>query len=135
MIDHFGITVTDYARSRAWYEAALAPIGYRLLVEVESADRGDGDAAGFGEITTGRPDFWIAGESSLHPATKAPIHVAFRVRSRVLVNTFYVAALQAGGISNGAPGLRTHYHPSYYGAFVRDPDGHNIEAVCHISYT
>jgi len=125
MIDHLGITVSDYARSKAFYTQALGAIGYQLLMEFPAAVTRTVDVAGFGEPP--KPDFWIAkGE-----ANKPPNHVAFRVGSRELVDAFYKAALAAGGRDNGAPGLRPHYHANYYGAFVLDPDGHNVEAVCH----
>lgn len=125
MIDHTGISVSSYADSKAFYSAALAPIGYTLLAEIPASVTGTVDVAGFGE--DGKPDFWISSGTPNQP----PIHVAFRVASRAMVDAFYQAALAAGGADNGAPGLRPHYHPHYYGAFVRDPDGHNIEAVCH----
>lgn len=124
MIDHIGISVSDYAKAKAFYAKALAPIGYGLIMEVQQ-DENDAPAAGFGK--DGKPDFWIGGEGGLNK----PVHVAFRVDDRATVDAFYEAALAAGGTDNGAPGLRPHYHPNYYGAFVRDPDGHNIEAVCH----
>lgn len=125
MIDHIGITTIDYARSRAFYQQALAAIGYELLMEVTAAQTGSTDHAGFGAPP--KPDFWIG--SSTTPPTR--VHVAFRVESRDKVDAFYAAALAAGGTDNGAPGIRAHYHPNYYGAFVLDPDGHNVEAVCH----
>ncbi|CAN5272549.1 VOC family protein [soil metagenome] len=116
MIDHIGIGVSDFARSVAFYRQALAPIGYQVLMEF-------GEAAGFGEPP--KPDFWVAA------GPPAPQHVAFRVRSRAEVDAFHAAGLAAGGKDNGAPGLRPHYHASYYAAFVIDLEGHNIEAVCH----
>jgi catechol 2,3-dioxygenase-like lactoylglutathione lyase family enzyme len=119
MIDHTGVGVADFARSKAFYAAALAPLGYAMLMEF-------GDAAGFG--VPPKPDFWIGTAS----AAISPVHVAFRADSRAQVDAFHRAALAAGGRDNGAPGLRTHYHPTYYGAFVLDPDGHNVEAVCHL---
>jgi catechol 2,3-dioxygenase-like lactoylglutathione lyase family enzyme len=125
MIDHTGITVSDFGKSKAFYVQALGPIGYTLLAEIPAAVTGHTDVAGFGEAP--KPDFWISRGS----ANKPPIHVAFRVNSRAMVDAFYRAALAAGGVDNGGPGLRPHYHPHYYGAFVLDPDGHNIEAVCH----
>lgn len=125
MIDHTGVGVTDYAASKAFYLAALAPIGYTMLLEFPAAVTGSTDVAGFGEAP--KPDFWI----HKGVANKPPIHVAFRVNTRAVVDAFYKAAIAAGGKDNGAPGLRPHYHPNYYGAFVLDPDGHNIEAVCH----
>ena len=130
MIDHTGLNVSDFERSRAFYTQALAPIGYTLLVEVPAALTGSTDAAGFGEPPL--PDFWIAGASAARPVNHPPVHVAFRVASRALVDAFYEAALAAGGRGNGAPGPRPHYPPDYYGAFVLDPDGHNIEAVCRV---
>ena len=118
MIDHIGIQVTDLDRSVAFYTKALAPLGYVLIMRFEQF-------AGFG--VDGKADFWIGRGSP----NKPPVHVAFRVRSRALVDAFYAAALAAGGRSNGAPGPRPHYHSDYYGAFVLDPDDHNIEVVCH----
>jgi catechol 2,3-dioxygenase-like lactoylglutathione lyase family enzyme len=129
MIDHTGIIVSDFNRSRAFYESALAPIGYTLLMNFPAAMTGTTDVAGFGEAP--KPDFWISGASAARPVNHPPLHVAFRVGSRALVDAFYRAALLAGATDNGAPGLRPQYHPNYYGAFVLDPDGHNIEAVCH----
>jgi catechol 2,3-dioxygenase-like lactoylglutathione lyase family enzyme len=121
MIDHIGIQVTDLARSIAFYERALAPLGYALVMKLEQV-------AGFG---VGRePDFWIAAA----PQVTDPIHVAIRAKGRGDVKAFHAAALEAGGSDNGAPGVRAQYHPDYFGAFVRDPDGHNIEAVCHEAY-
>jgi catechol 2,3-dioxygenase-like lactoylglutathione lyase family enzyme len=125
MIDHTGVTVSDFTASKAFYEQALAPIGYAKLMELPASVTGHTDVAGFGEPP--KPDFWISRGNPNQP----PIHVAFRVASRALVDAFHAAALAVGGRDNGAPGLRPHYHPHYYGAFVLDPDGHNIEAVCH----
>ena len=125
MIDHTGVTVRNFQASKAFYTNALAPIGYALLLEVSASVTGHHDVAGFGEPP--KPDFWIGGGTPNVP----PVHVAFRVTSRAFVDAFYAAAIAAGGRDNGAPGLRPHYHPNYYGAFVLDPDGHNIEAVCH----
>ena len=118
MIDHTGVTVSNFAASKAFYRAALAPLGYALLKEF-------GPAAGFGIAPS--HDFWIGQGVPNVP----PIHIAFHAASRAMVDAFYRAALAAGGRDNGAPGLRPQYHPDYYGAFVLDPDGHNIEAVCH----
>lgn len=125
MIDHTGVSVSDFGRSKAFYEQALAPIGYSLIMALSAAETGGTDVAGFG--VPPKPDFWIASGTPNVP----PIHVAFRVESRALVDAFHRAAIAAGGRDNGAPGLRPHYHPNYYGAFALDPDGHNIEAVCH----
>ena len=125
MIDHTGVTVSDFATSKAFYKTALRPIGYELLLEFPAAVTGHSDVAGFGEPP--KPDFWI----NLGTPNRPALHVAFRVNSRALVDAFYRAARAAGGRDNGAPGLRPHYHQDYYGAFVLDPDGHNIEVVCH----
>lgn len=125
MIDHTGVVVSDYEKSRAFYEAALAPLGFTKVLEFPAAVTGHTDVAGFGEAP--KAEFWISRGTPNQP----PVHIAFRVESRAIVDAFHAAALQAGGTCNGAPGIRAHYHPNYYGAFVRDPDGHNIEAVCH----
>ena len=125
MIDHIGFSVSDYQRAKAFYTRTLAPLGCTLIMEVEQETEKGFLAAGFG--ANGKPDFWIGGEGKL----EKPVHVAITAASRAAVDEFYQAALAAGGTDNGAPGLRPHYHPNYYGAFVLDPDGHNIEAVCH----
>lgn len=125
MIDHTGFTVSDLTRSKAFYTAALKPLGITPIIEVTAEQTGTGAHAGFG--IGGRPFFWI-GEGG-HVATD--IHIAFAAESRDAVNAFYTAALEAGGKDNGGPGIRPHYHANYYGAFVLDPDGNNIEAVCH----
>jgi len=125
MIDHTGLAVRDYAKSKEFYSKALAPISYKLIMEVPKEYTGGKGVAGFGEPP--KPDFWIHEAKPNDP----PIHVAFRVPTRAVVDKFYAAALAAGGRDNGAPGPRPHYHANYYGAFVLDPDGHNIEAVCH----
>ncbi len=124
MLDHVGIEVSDFGRSKAFYEQALEPLGIRLLMEpVEGA-------AGFGSDTKHgpMPYFWIAARE--RPAVSGA-HVAFGARTPELVDAFHAAALAAGGTDNGAPGPRPIYHPGYYGAFVLDPDGNNVEAVCH----
>ena len=123
MLDHMGFGVSDYARSKSFYEKALAPLGIGIVMEVRPEEGGHA-AAGFGKDR--KPFFWIA-----RGDVAANIHVAFAAGSRAEVDDFHAAALAAGGRDNGAPGLRPHYHPNYYGAFVLDPDGHNIEAVCH----
>ncbi len=124
MLDHVSLAVADFARSRAFYQAALAPLGIRVLMGVDAAGSGARSHIGFGDS---HPFFWIGdGE----PARRG-VHVAFRAPTRAVVDAFHAAALAAGGIDNGAPGPRPHYHAQYYGAFVLDPDGHNIEAVCH----
>lgn len=125
MIDHLGISVSDYDLAKAFYIKALAPLGYGLIMEVTAEQTGHTAFAGFG--ANGTPDFWVSGEGGMNK----PVHVAIAAKDRATVDAFYNAALAAGGRDNGPPGLRPHYHPNYYGAFVRDPDGHNIEAVCH----
>lgn len=118
MFDHIGFHVSNLARSKDFYLQALKPLG----IDVQA--QGDGWAM-LGR--PGRPQFWI-GQLGAAPTG---IHVAFAADSRELVRQFHAAALAAGGKDNGAPGLRPQYHPNYYGAFVIDPDGHNVEAVCH----
>jgi len=125
MLDHIGFAVSDYARSLAFYKKALEPLGYGLAMEVTREVTGGEAHAGFGR--DGRADFWIGTGKSL----SGRLHVAFTARSRAEVDAFYAAALAAGGTDNGKPGLRPMYHQNYYGAFVLDPDGHNVEAVCH----
>ena len=126
MLDHIGIAVSNIDRSRAFYDQALGPIGITLLwvIGPEQTESG-GTALGYG--SEGRPYFWIGDNERTGEGT----HVAFSVRTRGEVDAFYAAALAAGGRDNGAPGLRPHYHTNYYGAFVHDPDGINVEAVCH----
>ena len=126
MIDHIGFPVSDYTKSKAFYTQALAPLGYTLVMEIDAEQtESRASAAGFG--AGGKPDFWIGGEGGLEKV----VHVAIVAKDRASVDAFHRAALAAGGKDNGAPGLRPHYHANYYGAFVLDPDGHNIEAVCH----
>ncbi|MEZ4366272.1 MAG: VOC family protein [Kofleriaceae bacterium] len=120
MIDHIGISVRDLAKSVAFYKQALAPLGYELVMQFDGV-------AGFG--VGGKPDLWI---STGEP--KVAVHVALRAERRSIVTAFHAAAVAAGGKDNGAPGVRAHYHPNYFGAFVLDPDGHNVEAVCHEAY-
>ena len=117
-LDHIGLDVSDYERSKAFYEQALAPLGVKLIMEPVPG------MAGFGGDF---PFFWI-GKNDRGPDSGT--HVAFSARDREMVDAFHAAALEAGGTDNGAPGLR-QYHPNYYGAFVLDPDGNNVEAVCH----
>jgi catechol 2,3-dioxygenase-like lactoylglutathione lyase family enzyme len=125
MIDHIGIRVKDLAKAKAFYVKALAPLGYVVVMEF-GPEAGIGyEGIGFG--AGGKPDFWV-GRSD---APCAPIHVAFQVGERRVVEAFHEAALKAGGRDNGPAGERPHYHPGYYGAFVLDPEGNNVEAVCH----
>jgi catechol 2,3-dioxygenase-like lactoylglutathione lyase family enzyme len=117
MLDHVSLKVTDYQRAQAFYDAALKPLGLGRLM-------GDGQHfAGYGDDA---PFFWI-GQGIQNGGT----HVAFAAKDRATVDAFHAAAIAAGGRDNGGPGLRPQYHPTYYGAFVLDPDGHNIEAVAH----
>ena len=125
MLDHIGLAVADMERSKAFYEAALKPLGIGLVMEVTAAQTGGEAHAGFG--AEGKPFFWIG--TGAKP--KGGAHVAFTARERAQVEAFHRTAMGAGGRDNGPPGLRPHYHPNYYGAFVLDPDGNNIEAVCH----
>jgi catechol 2,3-dioxygenase-like lactoylglutathione lyase family enzyme len=125
MIDHLSLKVSDFKRSRAFYEAALKPLGAAALYEVPAEENDGVPYAGFGRPP--QPTFWIAPG----PPSSGPVHVAFHALTRRDVDAFHAAALAAGGRDNGAPGLRRHYHPDYYSAFVLDPDGNNAEAVCH----
>lgn len=121
MVDHVGFAVADYQRSKAFYEQALAPLGITLLMEFSEA------AAGFGRAG-GKPEFFVEAEGE---PVRGRLHIAFGAESRADVDAFHTAALEAGGTDNGAPGVRAIYHPDYYGGYVLDPDGNNIEAVCH----
>lgn len=126
MIDHIGLAVADLDRAAGFYRAALAPLGLGVQMQVsDEMTGGRGAHLGFGR--DGKPGFWIG----THRAPVTGVHVAFAAPDRASVDAFYHAALAAGGRDNGAPGLRPHDHPHYYGAFVLDPDGNNIEAVCH----
>jgi catechol 2,3-dioxygenase-like lactoylglutathione lyase family enzyme len=118
VIDHVILDVRDQAASKRFYEQALAPLEYEIVFELD---------AGCGLGQRGKPDFWVVERGS--PQTG--VHVAFTSPDRATVDRFHEAALAAGGTDNGAPGLRPHYHESYYAAFVLDPDGNNVEAVCH----
>jgi catechol 2,3-dioxygenase-like lactoylglutathione lyase family enzyme len=120
MLDHAGFAVSDYHASRTFYEQALAPLGITLIMEPS------GEAAGFGR--DGRPFFWIEAQGQ---PVRGRLHIAFAAVDRASVDQFYAAALRAGATDNGPPATREIYHPHYYGAYVLDPDGHNIEAVCH----
>jgi catechol 2,3-dioxygenase-like lactoylglutathione lyase family enzyme len=122
MLDHVGVNVSDYERSREFYKGALAPLGISLLMEPVPR------TGGFG--SEGKPWFWITDQRE--PTTEN-VHVAFAAPDRAIVDAFHAAALEAGGRDNGAPGIRPIYHPDYYGAYVLDPDGNNVEVVCHRS--
>ena len=118
MLDHLVLGVADYERSKAFYAVSLAPLGYQIVTEVNEV------ACGFG--SAGKPAFWVGVRER-----SGPVHVAFTSHDRAGVDAFYAAAIAAGATDNGKPGLRELYHPDYYGAFVFDPDGNNVEAVCH----
>ncbi|WP_011580307.1 MULTISPECIES: VOC family protein [Chelativorans] len=124
MIDHIGIKVANFDRAKAFYDQALAPLGASLMMMVPTEYTGGVKVGGYGRD---RPVYWLHETGSSGEAK----HVAFTARTRDEVDAFHQAAIAAGGKDNGAPGLRPHYHPNYYGAFVLDPDGNNIEAVCH----
>lgn len=123
MIDHISLPVTDIGRAKTFYDAVLATVGYRRMMDF-------GQSAGYGDE---HPHFWIAvppdGEA---PGSAVGVHIAFRAKDRAAVDAFHAAALAAGGRDNGMPGLRPLYHPDYYAGFVFDPDGNRIEAVCHL---
>ncbi len=122
IIDHIGLAVSDFEKSKQFFSKALAPLGIEIVQEVQGW-------AGFGK--SGKPEFWFGQLAYSH----GPMHIAFIAENRAQVHAFYDAALQAGAKDNGAPGIREIYHPNYYGAFVIGPDGHNIEAVCHAAET
>ena len=125
MLDHIGLKVANIARAKAFYDKALAPLGVKIIMEVPKEESGEGAFIGYGEGF--KPYFWI----NEQPKATVLLHVAFAADNRAKVDEFYKAAMAAGGRDNGPPGPRPLYHPNYYGAFVLDPDGHNIEAVCH----
>jgi catechol 2,3-dioxygenase-like lactoylglutathione lyase family enzyme len=124
MIDHTGISVKDFDASKAFYDKVFAPLGAKLLYMVPEQFTGGVKVGGYGRE---KPDFWLHENAETGPGR----HYAFKARTRAEVDAFYEAAIAAGGRDNGAPGPRPHYHPNYYGAFVFDPDGNNVEAVCH----
>ena len=124
MIDHAGISVSDWDRAKAFYDAAFAPLGAKLLYMVPEQFTGGVKVGGYGRD---KPDFWLTESKEAGPGR----HTAFAARNRAEVDAFYKAAMAAGGRDNGGPGLRPDYHANYYAAFVLDPDGNNIEAVCH----
>jgi catechol 2,3-dioxygenase-like lactoylglutathione lyase family enzyme len=119
MLDHVSIGVSNIAQAIAFYDRALAPLGIGRLYSEGT------DAFGYGADK--KAFFWIG----LREAIRTGAHIAFAAKDRASVDAFHAAALAAGGRDNGGPGLRPHYHANYYGAFILDPDGHNIEAVCH----
>lgn len=121
ILDHLTLHVADYAKSKAFYLRALAPLGVVTVLDF-------GAVAGLGR--DGKADFWLA-SAPAGQAPQRPMHIAFAARSRAEVDAFHAAALAAGATDNGGPGVRAIYHADYYGAFAIDPDGHNVEAVCH----
>ena len=125
MIDHTGLQVSNPEKSRHFYDRALAPLGYKMMMEIPKEFTDGAVVLGYG--VPPKPDFWVSEGTANEPK----VHIAFRADNRKQVDDFYLAALESGGKDNGAPGPRPHYHKDYYGAFVLDPDGHNIEAVCH----
>jgi catechol 2,3-dioxygenase-like lactoylglutathione lyase family enzyme len=131
MIDHISLPVSDHARSRAFYDKALEALGYKVAMEV--TDSPDYVGTGYGPSDLPEPAFWIGAsrEPAPLPVTPEGQHIAFQAPDRGAVDAFHAAALAAGGRDNGSPGLRPHYHSNYYAAFVLDPDGHRLEAVCH----
>ena len=125
MIDHLGISVHDHDASKAFYTTALAPLGISVVMSVAKGEHGDNDdATGFGAEK--HPFFWIG-----RGQTASSTHLCFTAKNRAQVDAFYKAAVAAGAKDNGGPGLRPHYHPNYYAAFVIDLNGVNLEAVCH----
>ena len=118
IIDHILFSVSDYEVSKKFYSGTLAPLGIELVMELQGW-------AGFGK--NGKPEFWFGVDENPH----SPMHIALCAENHKQVDQFYQAAMSAGGKDNGEPGIRGHYHPNYYGAYIIDPDGHNIEAVCH----
>ena len=124
-VDHTSLSVSDFAKAKAFYVAALKPLGVTVLMEFPKAVTGNFDIAGLG--SNGKPFFWLADAGKTTPK----VHIAFLASTRAEVDAFYKAAIAAGGTDNGPPGIRPMYHPDYYGAFVFDADGHNVEAVCH----
>ncbi len=127
MMDHIGLAVADFERSKSFFINALAPLDITLLMEVTAEQTGGDAHAGFGAER--KPFFWIGNGTK----PTSGVHVAFTAKSRSQVDAFHQAAMTAGGRDNGPPGLRPQYHPNYYGAFILDADGNNIEAVCHQS--
>ncbi|SFZ81841.1 Catechol 2,3-dioxygenase [Devosia enhydra] len=124
MIDHTGIHVTDYAKAKTFYDAIFGAMGGGMLMEVPEQYTGGWKVVGYGRE---QPVFWLSEAKDAGPGR----HTAFAARNRAEVDAFYAAAMAAGGKDNGGPGIRADYHPNYYAAFVIDPDGNNIEAVCH----
>ena len=121
ILDHVGYSVGDLDRSAAFYDAALAPLGIKREADYEYPG---GRVIGYGAAG---PQFWINSGTAM----RDHVHLAFAAKTHAEVDAFYAAAIAAGGRDNGGPGIRAEYHPDYYAAYVFDPDGHNIEAVCN----
>jgi catechol 2,3-dioxygenase-like lactoylglutathione lyase family enzyme len=124
-IDHTSLSVSDYEAAKTFYAAALKPLRVGILMEYPASVTGNFDVCGLG--ADGKPFLWLANAGKTTPR----VHICLRAETRAQVDAFHAAAIAAGGKDNGGPGLRPLYHPSYYGAFVLDADGHNLEAVCH----
>jgi catechol 2,3-dioxygenase-like lactoylglutathione lyase family enzyme len=132
MIDHIGICPADLERSRHFYNSALGALGIRQVMEITPDQSGGYHGIGYGDES--KPVFWLSTNPryAIDQNTRRDgMHLAFKAESRAAVDAFYAAALENGGHDNGGPGIRPHYHPAYYAAFVIDPDGINVEAVCH----
>jgi len=128
-LDHISIGVTNMKRAKTFYDAVLAPLGLSAVMPVNVG--GNLVGAGYGD-NPHHPVFWIGLPINGQPATMGNgVHIAFAAKTREAVDAFYLAAMEQGGIEDGKPGVREQYHPSYYAAFVRDPDGNKIEACCH----
>ena len=128
MLSHLSFGVADLARAGAFYDAVLAPLGMAPVMPIEIG----GQLVGVGYGHNGKPSFWIGFPINAQPASMGNgVHIAFHGETRAAVDGFFLAALEHGGVEDGRPGLRSEYHPDYYGAFVRDPDGNKIEACCH----
>ena len=127
MLDHVGLRIVNYKISKAFYEKALALLGFEVIMEITPEMTGGDAHCGFGKKGGDNIPFWIGTSRPL----SGNVHVAFAAKDRAAVDAFYHAAIAAGGRDNGPPGPRPIYHPGYYGAFVLDPDGNNVEAVCH----
>lgn len=128
MIDHVSIGVGNMKRAKSFYDAALEPLGMAAVYPVEIG----GQLVGVGYGAANKPSFWVQLPINGQPSSQGNgAHIAFRAETRAAVDAFYLAAMAQGGVEDGKPGLREDYHPDYYAAFVRDPEGNKIEAVCH----
>lgn len=130
MLDHLGIPAKDIAKAKTFYDAALAPLGAKVVFEFEPPGAKGARYIGYG-TEPGKPKFWIQTSVGTPADKPGTIHLAFHAKTRGQVDAFYKSAMGAGGRDNGKPGPRPQYHANYYGAFVLDPDGNNIEAICH----